>query len=308
MRIQRHQRLGLCILLVYMLLAISAAWAQTDTPPVKVPELNDALLKEKIVSRVQRANAGKNDAYKNFDVSKVVVEKKIAFQIVGQTLYAVRIKILPALPDQLNEFLYLVVDPTLTVQYSDILDMNTGFTALNQVMMELRRVPLPEKGLGNEVYKGAGTHDIVLISDPFCPYCRHVWEYLFQHKDKLKSLKMSYYPIHTESEIACAVLEFARQKGINMFDVINFSYTRLNSGKSPVDILKQYAAEFPALKKDWGNNLDAMAKKLQTEYLPAIQKEQLDAKNIGIMGTPVTFVDGYMIEGGNFPKFNELMP
>ena len=308
MTIQYHRRLGVYMLLACMLLAIPAAWAQNETSPKKSVELDDAKLKAQIIARIQKANAGKNDAYKNMDASKIVVEKKIQFEILGQTLFAVRLKILPTQPGQLNEFLYLVVDPTLTVQYPDILDMNTGTSVLNQVMMELRRTHLPEKGLGSEVYNGGGAHQIVLISDPFCPYCRHVWEYLFQHKDKIKSLKMSYFPIHTASETACAVLEFAQQKNLNVLDVINFSYTKLNSSDKPADILKQYVTTFPQFKKYWGNDLNAVAQKLQAEYQPKIQKEQLEAKNIGIMGTPVTFVDGHMIEGGNFPQFNELMP
>ena len=309
MTIQYHRRLGLFILAVYMFLALPAmAWAQNEVSSAKPPALDDAKLKEKILSRIQNANAGKNDSYKNVDISKIIVERKIPFQVLGQTLFAVRLKILPMLPEQINEFLYLVVDPTLTVQYPDIINLDTGTSILSQVMMDLRRIKLPEKGFGSEVYKGGGVHQIVLISDPFCPYCRHVWEYLFQHKDKIKSLKMSYYPIHTVSAIACAVLDFALQKHMNIFDIINFSYTKLNPSESPTDVLKQYAAAFPLFKSYWGDDLNTAAQKLQAEYLPMIQKEQIEEKNLGIMGTPVTFIDGYMVEGGNIPKFNELMP
>lgn len=301
-------KLKMFIALIYVFIVVPLSWAQNEALPVNPPELDEMKLKEQIVSRIQKANAGKSEAHKNFDSKMVIVEKKIAFQSLGQMLYGVRLKVLPALPDQKHEFLYLIVDPSLTVQYSDILDMETGASVLNPVMVGLRRIDLPARGIGSEIYKGGGAHQIVLISDPFCPYCRQVWGYLVQHKDKIKSLKLSHYPIHTVSEIACAVLEFAQQRRLNIFDIVNFSYTKLNSGESPAEILRQYAAEFPLLKKYWGNDLEAAAKKLLAEYLPAVQKEQSEIKDMGIAGTPITFVDGYMIEGGNFPKFDELMP
>ncbi|MBI5591188.1 MAG: hypothetical protein HY881_11970 [Deltaproteobacteria bacterium] len=305
---QKCNKLGIFIVFIYFFIVAPLSWAQNEASPVKPSGLDETKLKEIIASRIQKANAGKNESYKNFDSKMVIVEKKIAFQSLGQILYGVKIKILPVVADQKHEFLYLIVDPSLTVQYSDILDMETGASALNPVMVELRRIDLPAKSIGNEIYKGSGAHQIVLISDPFCPYCREVWGYLVQHKDKIKLLKLAHFPIHTASETACAVLEFAQQKRLNLFDIVNFSYTRLNSSESPVEILSQYAAEFPLLKKYWGNDLEAAAKKLQAEYLPAVQKEQAEIKDMGISGTPITFVDGYMIEGGNFPKFDELMP
>lgn len=308
MRIQTCNRQAIWVICVYMVLAASTVWAQNQPSPEKFPELDEMKLKEKILSRIQKADAGKHDAYHRLDSNLVVIEKKIPFRILNQTLYGVRLKILPVLPDQKHEFLNLVVDPSLTVQYTDILDMETGVSVVNQVMVELRRIALPEKSIGSEIYKGSGIHQIVLISDPFCPYCRQVWAYLVEHKDKFKSLKMVHYPIQAASETACAVLEFARQKRLNIFDIIHFSYSRLSPGETPSEMLKQYAAEFPLLKKYWGNDLEAAAKKLQTEYLSAIHKEQSEAKDLGIVGTPVTFVDGYMIEGGNFPKLDELMP
>ena len=302
------KRINILIILTYILGAASLVWAQNESSPMNPPEVDDARLKEKIVTRIQNLNAGKNEAYKNFDSSKVIVEKKILFQMLGQQLVGVRLKIQSVLPDQSHDFLYLIVDPTLTAQYTDILDMETGASMLNQVMVELRRISLPEKEMGTEIYKGSGTHQIVLVSDPFCPYCRKVWGYLTEHMNKLKSLRISHYPIHASSEIPCAVFEFARQKRLNIFDIVNFSYTKLNSSESSAEVLKQYVAEFPLLKKYWGDDLEATAQKLRTEYLPMVQKEQAETKNLGISATPVTFVDGYMIEGDNFPKFDELMP
>jgi hypothetical protein len=308
MIMQNRYKLGICIAFIYIFIVVPLSWAQNEAPPVKLPDLDEMKLKEKIVSRIQKANAGKKEVYRNFDSKMVIVEKKIAFQALGQMLYGIRLKILPVLPGQKNEYLYLIVDPSLTVQYSDILDMETGANVLNQITAELRKIDLPEKGIGSEIYKGGGAHQIVLISDPFCPYCRQVWGYLLQHKDKIKLLKLSHYPVNTVSETACAVLEFAQQKRLNFFDIINFSYTKLNFAKSPVEILSQYAAEFPMLKKFGGQDLEAAVQKLRAEYLPIIQKEQSEIKDLGISGTPMTFVDGEMINGANSTKFDELMP
>ncbi|MBI5594388.1 MAG: hypothetical protein HY881_28400 [Deltaproteobacteria bacterium] len=305
---QNRNKLGIFIAFIYIFIVVPLAWAQNEAAPVKPPELDEMKLKEKIVSRVQKANVGKNAAYKNFDSKMVIVEKKITFQSSGLMLYGVKLKILPVLPGQKNEYLYLVVDPSLTVQYSDILDMETGANILNQITTELRRIDLPEKGIGSETYKGGGSHQIVLISDPFCPYCRQVWGYLLQHKDKINLLKLAHYPVNTISETACAVLEFARQKQLNYFDIVNFSYTKMNFSKSPVEILSQYTAEFPALKECWGQDLEAAVQKLRAEFLPIIQREQSEIKDMGLSGTPITFVDGVMINGANFPTFDELMP
>jgi protein-disulfide isomerase len=308
MRIYHFIKPAIFIICACVFSVVPILWAQNQSSPEKPQELDETKLKEKILSRMQKADAGKHETYNHLGTNLVIVEKKIPFQVLNQTLFGVRLKILPVLPNQKHEFLNLVVDPTLAVQYPDILDMETGASLFHQVMTELRRITLPEKSMGSEIYKGSGSHQIVLISDPFCPYCRQVWAYLVDHKDKIKSLKMVHYPIQSASETACAVLEFARQKRLNIFDIIHFSYTRLNSSDSPSEMLEQYAAEFPLLKKYWGNDLDAAANKLQNEYLPAIHKEQSEAKDLGIVGTPVTFVGGYMIEGGNFPKFDELLP
>jgi len=308
MRDYRFIKQAISIIWACVFLFGSTLWAQNQSSSENPPELDEAKLKAKILSRIQKADAGKHDAYSHLDPNLVIIEKRIPFQVLNQTVYGIRLKIMPVLPDQKHEFLNLIVDPTLSVQYTDILDMETGASMLNPVMVELRRISLPETNIGTEIYKGNGRHRIVLISDPFCPYCRQVWTYLVEHKNKFKSLRMVDYPIHTTSETVCAVLEFTRQKRLNIFDIINFSYTKLNSSESPVDMLKQYAAKFPLLKKYWGDDLEAAAKKLQEEYLPAVYREQSHIKDLGIVGTPVTFVDGYMIEGGNFPKFDELMP
>jgi len=151
MIMQNRNKLGIFTAFIYIFIMVPLAWAQNEVALVKPPELDEMKLKEKIVSRVRKANVGKNEAYKNFDFKMVAVEKKIAFQSLDLMLYGVRLKILPAFPGQKNEYLYLIVDPSLTVQYSDILDMETGANILNQITAELRRIDLPEKGIGSEI-------------------------------------------------------------------------------------------------------------------------------------------------------------
>ena len=98
------KRINILIILTYILGAASLVWAQNESSPMNPPEVDDARLKEKIVTRIQNLNAGKNEAYKNFDSSKVIVEKKILFQMLGQQLVGVRLKIQSVLPDQSHDF------------------------------------------------------------------------------------------------------------------------------------------------------------------------------------------------------------
>jgi len=283
-----------------------AVWAQQETLPVKI-DFNELKLREKIATRISAGNSPKNPAYSGFNADKVVIEKLIPFQFQGQTFFGVRLKILPIIPEQTHEFLYLFVDRDINYQFSDIIRIDTGVSEFNPLMVELRRFDLPATGIGQEIFQGSGAHQITFVSDPFCPYCRQVWGYIDQNRSKLKSLKLAHYPIHSTSQIACAVMMFAQKNRLNVLDIVNFSYTRLNSSESPVDILNQYASEFPDLKKLWGADLQKTAEKLQTEYSPMVAKEHTEIRDLGIMGTPITFVDGYMIEGFNVPKFNELI-
>jgi len=289
-----------------ILFSVQSLLAQTVTAPVPV-DFNELKLREKVAARIASGNLSKNPAYSAFNSDKVIIEKRLQFNFQNQTFFGVRLKILPVVAEQKHEFLYLIVDRDINYQFSDVIRIEDGVSEFSPVMMELRRIELPEAGLGHEIEKGNGVHHITLVSDPFCPYCRKVWDYLYQNRASFKSFKLAHYPLHPPSRIASAVMMYAQKKQLDILAIANFSYTRLISSESPIDILYQYVSEFPVLKKHWGENLEKAAEMLQTDYSQMVAKEHEDIRDLGISGTPATFVDGYMVEGFNATKFNELI-
>lgn len=288
------------ICLVFFLFALPSAGLSGKT-------LDIPALKKAIAARTVASWGEQDPYYKTFGVGQVTIEKEIPILKNGFSFFAVK-AILKTPGDEPDEILFLVVDSTGQLQFSDVLDVKTGQSLFRETLTELRKIEKLPENFGTLIFEGKGKHDLVVVSDPFCPYCRKGWVFFQEKREKIRSLKMAHLPLHTQSEIVCMALldsEIRRDKALEMAD---FAYTTLKQTAESGDLIKQFMAAFPHLKKVWGKDSKSAVDFLEKNYRDKIGQEVRLIQGLGIKATPVFFIDGQMIEGYHEQRILELMP
>jgi protein-disulfide isomerase len=271
-------------------------------------ELDEKTLKSNVATRI-RATRGAQDArFRQFSPELVIIDRKVSFNIQGMTFFAVKVKLLSPPPGAGEETITLVLDKSGTLQIVDIQELTSGNSLVQDAMNQLVRIEDIPPDFGKEIFKGKGTHSIIAVSDPFCPYCRKGWNYIKTRQDKLETFRLSHFPLNRPAEAACMVMADAHHRQFKFFEIVDFAYTHLNPASNPQDILAQFMDAFPELKEKWGQDAEVALKYLEEKYLAMVQKEKKDAQALGINSTPVFFVNGQLIRGFNAGKMDMAMP
>jgi protein-disulfide isomerase len=282
---------------------------QADTG-LAAAALDDAALKAGIAFRLQTARGGKDTRFQQITADHVTIMQKLPVQTGPLTVFAVKLKIAPPAPDLPPEFITLVVDQTGTLQFGGIQELATGTDPAKQAMELLQAVDVNDlpAGFGKPVYTGTGPHTIIMISDPFCPHCRRGWEFVKVNLDRLHSLRLAHFPLSPAAETAALVMADAYHREFKVFDIIDFTYTRLDSSRDSLEILAQYMDEFPETAAHWGPTPEDAHTYLKKKFLAGIQSEQRAIQTLGIHSTPVFFVNQTFIKGFNEQKMEAAMP
>ncbi|MBF0526076.1 MAG: hypothetical protein HQK56_13385, partial [Deltaproteobacteria bacterium] len=201
--------------------------------------------------------------------------------------------------------LALTVDHTGRFQFSEIDELATGDSLSHAATAEATRVNLPDK-LSIAVFNGSGKHNVVTVSDPFCPACRKVWTHLWNRRDQLKSIRICHYPVHPGSEVVCAIILHAHAKQISLAEVVNFAYTKLEMKEKPEEIIQQFFDAFPKLRKSLGGNTTVAYKILTVSYASLLNSEVSETTSLGVTSVPIVFIDGTMVIGFEEKKITEL--
>jgi protein-disulfide isomerase len=273
-------------------------------------ELNDAALKAGIAFRLQTARGGKDTRFQQVTADHVTVIRKLPVQTGPLTVFAVKLKIAPPAPDLSPEFITLVVDQTGTLQFGGIQELATGTDLAKQAVEMLQAVDINDlpAGFGKPVYTGTGPHTIIMISDPFCPHCRRGWEFVKVNLDRLHTLRLAHFPLSPAAETAALVMADAYHREFKVFDIIDFTYTLLDSSRNSLEILSQYINEFPEIAAHWGPTPEDALTYLKKHFLAGVQAEQRTIQTLGIHSTPVFFVNHAFIKGFNEQKMEAAMP
>lgn len=294
--------------LVFLLMA-AATVVLADTSNGGAPasaKLNEPAFKQHIAERIRVMKGAKDPRFLQTGAQHVTIEKSIPIATPGGTLYGVRFRVSTPTDDKETEVVTLIVDPSGTLIYPDVQELATGKSLVRDAMSELRVIEHIDPGYGKEIYRGTGQHDIILISDPFCPHCRKAWSWIVENKAKIRSLRAAHFPLSPASEVACMAMDDLKALGTNPFEVEDYAYTFLNPSNDPKAVVRQFMDGFAEFKKANGEDVDAALKKLEEKYQKIVQKERADAQAIGVMSTPEIFVDGKMVDGFNVTKLNEM--
>jgi protein-disulfide isomerase len=225
-------------------------------------------------------------------------------------VFAVKLKLSPPVPDRVPEFLTLVVDETGTLQISGIQELATGENRLEDIIDQLQAVDIHDlpADFGKTIYTGNGPHTVIAVSDPFCPHCRRGWEFIKTHLDRIHTLRLAHFPLSPAAETACLVMADAYHRKSMVYDIIDYTYTLLNSSQNSLKILTQYMEEFPDLAGQWGKTPEEALTYLNKRFLAEIKAEQHTIRSLGIHSTPVFFVNQTFIKGFNDQKIESAMP
>lgn len=272
-----------------------------------VAELDEAALKESIAQRIRISRGVQDQRFKEFSPDLLTIDRKIPFQAQGIPFFAVKIKILSPPPGTDAESISLVVDKSGTLVISDIQELASGKSMAQEALNQLIRGEDFPPDFGKEIFKGTGKNSMIVISDPFCPYCRKGWEYVKTQKEKLKSMKLAHFPLNRPAEIACMVMADSYDRKFKVFEIVDFAYTRLNTNPDPENIVKQFMDAFPELKEIWGKESSAALKSLEEKYQAVVQKEGKTARDLGINSTPLFIVNNELIKGFNPEKLEKAM-
>lgn len=269
--------------------------------------LNEEAFKEHIAERVRIMKGPRDSRFQQTTAQNVTIEKSLPIDTPGGMLYGVRFRVSTPTAEKESEVITLIVDPSGSLIYPDVQDLATGKSLVRDAMSSLRVIEHIDPNYGKEIYRGAGQHDVILISDPFCPHCRKAWSWIVENKAKIRSLRVAQFPLSAASEMACMAMNDLKTLGTNPFEVEDYAYTFLNPSNDPKAVVRQFMDGFAEFKKANGEDVDAVLKKLEGKYQKIVQKERADAQAIGVMSTPEIFVDGKMVDGFNVVKLNEMI-
>lgn len=291
----------LCMLLGLFLFYASSAFA---TPSF---QLDEAAFRQHAAERIRIMKGKKDPRFLQTTEKHVTIEKTAPIPLPTGILYGVRFRVATPTAEKESEVVTLIVDPSGTFIYPDVQELSTGKSLVRDALSELRKIEHIDPTYGKEIYRGTGTHDVILVSDPFCPHCRKGWGWLVENKGRLRSLRIVHFPLSAASEAACMVLKDLDQLGVKPMEAEDYAYTFLNPANEPKKIIHQFLEGFVEFKKANPEDAEAVLKKLEDKYQKAVHKERADAQAIGISSTPVFFIDGNMLEGFNAAKIEEIL-
>ena len=287
--------------MVFVVLVNSVAWAK----------LNEKSLKQSVAERVRVTLKGRVSGVENFGPDKVKIEKKKKVKVGKYELYAVKLQLMPFKKGQKLGEMSLLVDSSGKIAFPDVQDISKGQSLVEDAMDEINRIEL-DKNFGEVFFKGKGKHEVVFISDPFCPYCRRAFNYLAGKKDEMKEWKIVHMPLsfHRGANVATWVMEYAHDKNIKFQDVVKVAYNGLSMPrekdlqKAEKAVLKQFANKFPELGfKD----IDKVYSELKQQYDGKVKQNIKIANSLGVRGTPGIFIDGIKVRGFNKPKIEKIL-
>lgn len=270
-------------------------------------ELDTKSVKENVAKRVQAMT----DMEYSPDKVSVYRQQPVKVEMSGKKLdlYAVRVKLEPAEKGQKEGDLKFLVDASGNVSMADIKSMTTGRSVVSDAMDEINRVDLPDD-FGDLLTKGNGDHEVVFVSDPFCPYCRKAFEFLLDRKERFGEFRTVHMPLemHNGADAVTWAVKEAEASGVDPMAAMKVAYrdvAPIKQDEKPSKVLNAFLETFPALAKKWDSPEDAYYY-LRGKYAGE-DKDVQKARELGVTGTPGIFIDGVRVKGFDQNKIADLL-
>jgi glutaredoxin len=255
----------------------------------------------------------------NLKLENLSIQKKIPVDLIGLSLWAVRINIKLESPtkEAKTGILDLITDDSAQWQFENISDLKSGYPLLERAWTELTKVDLNTR-MGQVIFRGEGQKNITVVTDNFCPFCRTFCQTLpYVYRERFKEVVSIYLPLdsHPGAELACSVSSYVHsQKNLEQYarQVDDFIFNELQPPETK-DINKANAAIYEAFKSKFSwfaEEFSNLTIEKAFEKLRAgsnIGEQIRYAKSLNRTGTPVIFVDGKRIDGLDWKKFERFL-
>lgn len=284
-----------------------------------VSGLDKEKLRNGIADRIESAvNQKRPDADVELGPSDVKLQRvqptSVSIHDAEIPLYAIKASVSPPAQNKGEKpsTVKMVVDQKGELQLS-VKEVSSG-TSLVQNAKDVVRSKEINPEWGHTVFEGEGSKNVLLVSDPFCGYCRKAVNWFLDHRENIGKLKVMHVPY--SRRVGGDVASWAFTDGVEDVEagqLLRFIYTDLEpleKGAPKEDrkkILKQVMQEFPALKKRWGTP-ERGYYYLKGKFDQDVNKEKQIAQNkLGVRATPGVFVDGIPVKGWNPQRYGELL-
>lgn len=286
------------VILAFLLMCVQPAYAE--------PSLDRDSLRASMAHRVNLILAdrgmGQTEAI-TLDAIRIDAVQPVVLK--GMTFFAVKMSLHAgsaggAFPQP--EEMIILTDPTGSYQFGMVSDIATGDEAAMVQAAELTRFKFPEN-LAKPFVKGQGQKNVIMITDPFCPYCRQAYNYLMDQLKLIASFSLVHFPLpgHPGAETAAWIMEFAREEAKDLYrQIVDFAYSALRAptGLNPIDsqrdIINQYLKKFPKLTTQ---PADLFYFYLKGKYEAPDLATRKELQRLRITGTPMVIIDGQVIQG-----------
>lgn len=228
-------------------------------------------------------------------------------------LYAIKAQVSSPVGKGQPSNVKMIVDRSGKLQLS-VQDLATGKSLVQNAKDVINRKPI-DPDMGQTVFEGDGSRDVLLVIDPFCGYCRKAVSWFMDHRENINTLRVLQVPFARKA--GADVASWAFWDGSETVDsgkLLRFIYSsnvdplgKDATEKDKSRILKHVMQEFPALKKKWGTPergfyyLKGRFQKMGQKNI-RIAQSQLEVK-----ATPGVFVDGIPVKGWNPQRYGELL-
>jgi len=283
-----------------LVMVASQGWAvapQVKTEGIEV-QLDTTNLKENVSAFVRQMFTAKGHSI-DFGPEGISIKESLPVQINGMTFFAVKLELTredgkgPENKDELK----FIVDPTGTMKFPYVSSIATGKEMVLSAIPEFTKIEFPED-LAPVMKTGTGTHEVIVVTDPFCPACRKAKPFFDSQMNNIKTLKIAHWalPIHPGADAAVWVMDYAIESKIHPQEVYDFAYGDLKTpGKGLVEekaqrfVIDQFATKFPKLVT--GNN-EAFYYFLKGKYEAKYKEASDQYRAMKFSGTPTIIIDG----------------
>lgn len=280
--------------------------------------LSGQLDEKKLLSVVhERLNLSKK--IENLKLEDLSIQKNIHIDLIGLSLWAVRINIKSESPtkEAKTGFLDFITDDNGQFQFENISELRNGYPLLEKAWAELKKVDLNTR-MGQIIFKGEGQKNITVVTDNFCHFCRTFYKTLpHVYKDRVKEVVSIYLPpeSHPGAELACSVSsyvhsrenlrQYAKQVDDFIFLELSPPTTKDINGANAV-IYEAFKSKFSWFAEEFSNlTIEKAFEKLRAGS--NIEEQMRYARSLRLPGTPVIFVDGKRIDGMDWKKFERFL-
>lgn len=290
-----------------LLLMLAAAFF---CPSSLAAGLQEEHLINNVVTRFQGIIADRGGDPDSISRENMTLERAIPFEVnvSGQdlTMYAVRLVLSGPEPGH-KQPVSLIVDKKGNIQLDGaFVDLSTGRSIHQKVMDDLERLDKnPE--VGDLLFVGSGLANILYLSDPFCPYCRHAYTFMLDQEDRIKGFKIAHFPINPSSGAVALTFLMMEHKGMENFrEVVDFAYMidpAGLTGNADHSVIRAFNEEFEVYNRPPEDVFDYLREKHQDD----LSREMDKMREIGLSGTPMIFIDGIRVDGFNRDRIDDLL-